>query len=81
MFRLHIDVPLDMTQEDAIKWAQSFQFWLTESINNAKPMHKGFFDSKILGVRLGCDTDRQRSNYLQINENGHCSNRKTVIEF
>jgi hypothetical protein len=29
--------------------------------------------------RLGHDDDRQKSNYLDKNENGHCSNKKLKL--
>lgn len=33
-----------------------------------------------INYRLGNDEDRQKSNYLNINENGHASNKKSIIE-
>ena len=32
-----------------------------------------------INYRVGNDTDRQKSNYLMINENGHVANKKNVI--
>tara|TARA_Y100000034_G_scaffold75640_1_gene90821 strand:- start:713 stop:925 length:213 start_codon:yes stop_codon:yes gene_type:complete len=33
-----------------------------------------------VNYRLGYDEDRQRSNYLHKNENGHVNNKKTRID-
>ena len=87
MFRLHLDVPLDMSQDEAIQWADNFKNQLKSVIAHDIecwcPSQKGLWDmsGKTLGIRLGKDTDRQRSNYLDLNENGHCSNKKTTIQF
>ena len=36
------------------------------------------FDIKEINCRLGNDGDRQKSNYLDVNENGHTSNKKVA---
>ena len=76
-YRLHIDVPLGLSQETAIKKAQA--------ILNAMrriPWHDyGMDDSTghLFQVRLGNDSDRGRKNYLEINENGHAANGKQPL--
>ena len=37
-------------------------------------------DLSTINYRLGHDEDRQKSNYLDINENGHASNKKIRID-
>ena len=72
MFRLLIDVPISNDKDDSIKITG-------EIVNFLKEM-------KIDGVnlvqyKLSDDSDRANKNYLDINENGHCSNKKFKIEF
>lgn len=77
-YRLHIDVPIQAeTREEAIEIARDLLHTLQiETI-----------DSPLLGsghevnYRLGNDNDRQRSNYFDMDENGHCSNKKTRIKY
>lgn len=70
MYRLHIDVPIHARSLDEA------QDLAKEIMNNID------LPSLPLGVtevnyRLGHDEDRQRSNYLDIDERGHCSHRKS----
>ena len=62
MYRLHIDIPLNMSEEEATTVSHSLiaMFNTTLQIN----------------YRLGHDEDRQRSNYLIKDEKGHVSNKK-----
>ena len=71
MYRLHIDIPLENDEEEAIRKAESFVSLLM--------MVKESIPSKQVNYRLGHDEDRQKSNYLDKNENGHVSNKKTKI--
>tara|TARA_Y100000004_G_scaffold129851_1_gene146439 strand:+ start:3128 stop:3349 length:222 start_codon:yes stop_codon:yes gene_type:complete len=71
MYRLHIDIPLENDEEEAIRKAESFVSLLM--------MVKESIPSKQFNYRLGHDEDRQKSNYLDKNENGHVSNKKTKI--
>lgn len=69
-YRLHIDIPLGHDEEKAAE--------LTKQL-----MNEGFkvpSEVKTINYRLGHDEDRQKSNYLIKNENGHVSNKKTRIE-
>jgi len=71
MFRLHIDIPLPYTEEEAIKMTKD----IIASLNPDK------LDGYCINYRLGHDEDRQKSNYLDKNENGHVSNKKSKILF
>ena len=71
MFRLHIDIPLPYTEEEAAKMAKN----IITSLNPDK------LDGYCINYRLGHDEDRQKSNYLDKNENGHVSNKKSKILF
>jgi hypothetical protein len=67
-FRLHIDVPLGSDMFAARVAGQKFLDALA-----------GLAKDHEVQYRLGHDTDRQKSNYYQINENGHCSNKKSRL--
>ena len=76
-YRLHIDIPLGNDEEEAIKNVESIMEMFEPTHNNSQRLH-------VVGVeevnyRLGHDEDRQKSNYLIKNENGHISNKKTRI--
>lgn len=71
MFRLHIDIPLPYTEEEAAKMAKN----IIASLNPDK------LDVYCINYRLGHDDDRQKSNYLDKTENGHVSNKKSKILF
>ncbi len=76
MFRLHIDIPLPLTEEQCAE--------ITRRVM------AGFYDPSLLdflrsvGVpsvnyRLGHDDDRQKSNYLIKSTRGHVANKKSRI--
>jgi len=73
-YRFHLDVPLGTDQAVAIQAAKFLVAQLEACVKN---------NSLSLGTecqyRLGFDTDRQRSNYLDIDEQGHCSNKKMTL--
>jgi hypothetical protein len=73
MFRLFIDIPLAMTEEEAAKVSQKIM-----SLINVQHI---LDDCGIeqLNYRLGHDEDRQKSNYLIKTENGHVTNKKCRI--
>jgi len=73
MFRLHIDIPLPYTEEEAIK--------MTKDIIATLQTAKLKLAVDCINFRLGHDDDRQKSNYLDKNENGHVSNKKSKILF
>ena len=80
-YRLHIDIPLGGNEEEAIYKAnllvQEF-FKLNQS--TAGNLIRDKYEIEKASYRLGHDEDRQKSNYLDKNENGHVSNKKTTID-
>jgi len=72
-YRLHIDIPLPVSEEDAIKISNLFASYLANmtQIEN--------FNISEINYRLGHDDDRQKSNYLMKNDNGHVNNKKSKI--
>jgi hypothetical protein len=74
-YRLHIDIPLGTDEEQAKKIARNFVQSHLDFTNTSSD------GVKEVNYRLGHDEDRQRSNYLDINENGHCSNKKLRITY
>jgi len=71
MYRMLIDIP--MTEDMEL------------SCSNARKIAEFLETMKIEGVdlvqyKLSHDMDRANKNYLDINENGHCSNKKIKIE-
>jgi hypothetical protein len=70
-YRLHIDVPLRVSENEAIKIANLF----VEYLSTMPPLE----NVSEINYRLGHDDDRQKSNYLTKNENGHVNNKKSKI--
>ena len=77
-YRLHIDIPLGSDEEEAIKNTESIMR-IFRSSRNSDLMWSALNVSQV-NYRLGHDEDRQKSNYLDKNENGHVSNKKTRID-
>ena len=74
-YRLHIDIPLGANEDQAKKIARNFVQSHFDFTSNSSD------GVKEVNYRLGYDEDRQKSNYLDINENGHCSNKKLRITY
>lgn len=73
-FRLHIDIPLGSDEEKALKLANSImEWWATSESSKADLKNMGI---QSVNYRVGNDEDRQKSNYLVKNENGHVNNKK-----
>ena len=72
MYRLHIDLPLDEDLENS----QQLSEHIIEILKN-ELYGEGL---SVVQYRLSNDTDRGNKNYLDINENGHCSNKKLSFE-
>jgi len=74
MFRLHMDFPLTTDENGSVASVavliNFFQTYKQELID------MGFSD---INYRLGHDDDRQKSNYMIKNENGHVANKKSRI--
>jgi hypothetical protein len=82
MYRLQIDIPLGHDEESAIATAKSIMQWHftdPEAKDKLRRMTRGS-DLTETNYRLGNDEDRQRSNYLDKNENGHVSTKKCRID-
>lgn len=74
-YRLHIDIPVGQDEEDAIAAAKRI-------INSISASNRDYnLSIEVLNYRLGHDDDRQKSNYLDKNENGHVNNKKTRLSF
>jgi hypothetical protein len=72
-YRLHIDIPMPFTEEDALKASD----YIIRLLNNSVIIEN--FNISEINYRLGHDDDRQKSNYFQKNNNGHVSNKKSNI--
>jgi len=76
MYRLHIDIPLGLDEEQAVNTVNLIMKWcFHDDIHQVMKMKQHGIEQ--VNYRLGNDEDRQKSNYLDKNENGHCSNKKT----
>ena len=72
MHRLHIDIPLNKDLELSVDLSKKIvDFLSTLNIEGVD----------LVQYRLSNDTDRGNKNYLDINENGHASNKKMQIFF
>ena len=69
MYRLHIDIPIGYNLDDSATQASQITLLVKEALERS--------GMKIeMNYRLGNDEDRGKKNYLDINENGHASNKK-----
>jgi uncharacterized membrane protein YfhO len=78
MHRLHIDIPIDTNEEEAIYIAEAMISTITQHVrlrSQINPQITG------MNYRLGHDEDRQKSNYLMKDENGHVNNKKNRLTF
>ena len=69
MFRLHLDCALPGTEEEAVAK-------LLPIIEEMKKLGWGELRPS---YRMGEDSDRQKSNYLDKNSNGHVSTKKLPL--
>ena len=76
-YRLHIDIPLNMTEEQATIASQQILGLLAEEETDALILNA--IGVEEINYRLGHDDDRQKSNYFTKNENGHVNNKKSKI--
>ena len=80
MYRFHIDLPLGTDKDRVMDLAEGLAEWLSDP--SGKPVAAfSKWGINEMNLRLGNDDDRQKSNYLDINENGHASNKKKRITF
>jgi hypothetical protein len=71
-FRLHIDIPLGFGEAEAAEKAKT----IIELLRKENMVEMSV---EQINYRLGNDEDRQKSNYLEKNANGHTSNKKSRI--
>ncbi len=79
-FRLHIDIPLDGDEGKAISVATRYLRWFITDDEAMQKIKSLLPEVKEVNIRLGNDEDRQKTNYLLKNENGHVSNKKIRID-
>lgn len=82
MYRLHIDFPMGYDQAKAIAASKLLINILISEIerNSAYANEKSpceIVKIDLIQWKLSDDTDRANKNYLDINKNGHASNKKT----
>jgi len=76
-YRLHIDVPLNMSEEEAVIATRQILGVLADEETDAIILSAIGVDE--INYRLGNDEDRQKSNYMHKNDNGHVSTKKSTI--
>ena len=74
MHRLFIDIPLQLSVENAVTVSKEIVDFLT---NNSELFKTAGVEK--INYRLGHDEDRQKSNYLLLDPNGHVSTKKCTI--
>ncbi len=81
-YRMYIDIPLGNDQKDAIKAAKQIAHWHFSDID-AQIKIKNLSDGKVrkINYRLGHDEDREKSNYLTMNDDGDVNTKKNQIYF
>ena len=77
MYRLHIDIPINTSEEQALKIAQEIINFAFDNFQS-RALLMGH-DIENVNYRLGHDQDRQKSNYFTKNANGHVNNKKSKI--
>ena len=78
-YRLHIDIPLGTDEDSAIVKSKILMQEFMSSHRSELNFLNEKYDIEEMNYRLGNDEDRQKSNYLDKNENDHVSNKKTRV--
>tara|TARA_Y100000004_G_scaffold172982_1_gene210372 strand:- start:963 stop:1214 length:252 start_codon:yes stop_codon:yes gene_type:complete len=78
MYRLHIDISLGDNEEEAIQAASQMISSIAVHVKNRAKSENCI---KGMNYRVGHDDDRQKSNYLMKDENGHVNNKKCRLTF
>lgn len=76
-YRLHIDIPLNMSEDEAR--IASIQILGLLADDDEKALILNAIGIEEINYRLGHDDDRQKSNYFQKDSNGHVNNKKSKI--
>ena len=81
-YRLHIDIPLGVNEDEAIQEAKKVirDIEVRWTHPRSRPVDQDMSVDRV-NYRLGFDDDRAKTNYLDINEEGHCSTKKSRIVF
>ena len=74
-YRLHIDIPLNMSEEQALSVSQQ----ILGIVAGVDEMTLNTIGVEEINYRLGHDDDRQKSNYFIKDANGHVNNKKSKI--
>lgn len=77
-YRLHIDIPLGHDEEKAIEITQQMISTIATHVRTRSQITPEIGG---MNYRLGHDDDRQKSNYLNKDENGHVNNKKIRLTF
>jgi len=73
-YRLHIDIPLGHDEAEAIATTIIIMDYVFGNFPGVPKVD-------LVNYRLGHDSDRQKSNYLMKDENGHVNNNKSRLTF
>lgn len=76
-YRLFVDIPVGMNEDQAVAFTEEMVSLCFTSEGGRELLRK--YGLSQVNYRLGHDLDRQKSNYLMRNENGHVNNKKSVI--
>ena len=76
-YRLYIDIPMPFGESRAIEFAEDVISSCFASERGRELLGK--YGLSQVNYRLGHDLDRQKSNHLMKNENGHINNKKCTI--
>ena len=81
-YRMYIDIPLGNDQKDAIKAVKQIAHRHFSDID-AQIKIKNLSDGKVrkINYRLGHDEDREKSNYLTMDDDGDVNTKKNQIYF
>lgn len=77
-FRLHIDIPLPLSEDEALRATEDVIGILRANSTLLEGLRSRGVPQ--IGYRLGHDEDRQRSNYLVKTPSGHVTNKKCKIQ-
>ena len=77
-YRLHIDIPLNMSEDEARTASIQILGLLAEEDTQALILNA--IGVEEINYRLGHDEDRQNRNYFVIDSVGHASTKKTKVK-
>ena len=77
-YRLHIDIPVGTSEPQAVRIAQQMISAIATHVQLRSKIEE---DVKGMNYRLGNDDDRQKSNYLMVDDEGHVNNKKCRLTF